>query len=505
MKVTKKELDEKFINVMSSDRVKEIIEKTNRGEKLHKSEKIWYDGKEGIRREGIKFATTKKELEEYVKCSMDIQYFINTYCQIKREDGTFGPMRLRDYQQDMLDLYMNKYSILMCSRQLGKTVSAALLILHFSLFNTDKNIMIVANKGKTVEEIISKIKDIYMPLPFFLKKGVINWNLSTIVFDNGCKIKTEKRSSSPAIGQSIDLLYLDEFAHVPKNIIEPYYTAVIPVLSSIHNSRLIITSTPKGLNLFHKLLVESELEHDDPNWNGFHSKRIYWWSVKGRRDVKIFINPKKMEKFGITKEDINDVLISYGCSTYNKMEDNIDGIFVHYDKDNDKTHYDFLCQLRIKEVPMVEFTRVTNWEKQQTKIIGSEAGFKQEYDLLFLSGDKLLFESTYIEELYESKIEMEYYDIPQLNKRLKIPYNGLKFVRNTPNLFNINNVKDYQIFMGIDLAEGLGEDYTVFNIFRLMPKTEEEIKRYKTKFVDIYDYFKLEQIGVYKTNVYSVE
>lgn len=505
MKVTKKELDDKFINILSTERVNEIMDKNNRGEKLHLNEKIWFDNKIGVRKAGLKFASTKEEIEEYVKCKMDIHYFANKYCQIKREDGTVGPMKLRDYQKDIIDLFQNKYSVLMTSRQMGKTISAAITILHFSLFNKDKGTMIVANKGKTVEEIIDKIKNIYILLPFFLKKGIVNWNLSNIIFDNGCKIKTEKRSKEPAIGFTIDLLYLDEFAHIPPNIIEPYYTAVIPILSSINNSRLIITSTPKGMNLFWKLLTESEISHDDPNWNGFHSLRVYWWQIKGRRDTKIFLNNMKMREYGIKRIDIVNELKKHNCKTYDSVEDGNNGIFVTYDKDNDKSTYEFISQLRINDIPLVEVARLTNWEKQQTKIIGGEDGFKQEYDLQFLTGNKLLFDSTHIEELYENALQMEYIDIPSFNKKLKIPYNGLKFVKDTPELFNSNDVKDYQVFIGIDLSEGLGGDYTVFNIFRLLPKSDDEINRNKNKFSDIYDYFKLEQIGYFKTNVYSVE
>ena len=505
MKVTEKDIKEKYVNVWSTRKVNELIDKEDKGIKLRMDEKIWFDNKPGVRKAGIKFASTKKELEEYTKCKLDIHYFADHFCQIKREDGTIGPMTLRDYQKDIIDLFQNKRSILMASRQTGKTISAAITILHFALFNKDKGIMIVANKGGTVVEIIEKIKSIYKLLPFFLKRGIVNWNQSSITFDNGCRIKTDKRSKEPAIGFTIDLLYLDEFAHIPANYISPYYTAVIRILSAVENSRLIITSTPKGLNLFHTLLVGSELPEDDANWNGFHSLRVYWWQIKGRRDTKLFLMDANLKKFKLNRKEVKEFLIKEGYDVYDKKEDGVNGIFIRFKKEDESTHYKHIAQLRIGEIPLSELGRLTNWEKQETKFIGGEDGFKQEYDLHFLSGNRMLFESTLIEEIYEKQLKLKYFDIPKFNQMLKIPYNGLQFVDNKPSLFNLADVKSYHMFMGVDLSEGLGEDYSVINIFRLMPKTPEEIKKYKSKFVDIYDYFKLEQVGIFKTNIYSVE
>ena len=505
MKVSSKDLKEKYINVWSTEKVEELQDKEDKGIKLKQNEKIWFDNKSGVRKANIKFAMTKNEAQEWAKCKMDIHYFANHFCQIKREDGTIGPMTLRDYQRDIIDLFQNKRAILMASRQTGKTISAAITILHFALFNKDKGIMIVANKGATVIEIIEKIKGIYMHLPFFLKRGIVNWNQSSITFDNNCRIKTDKRTKEPAIGFTIDLLYLDEFAHIPANIINHYYTAVVPILSSVENSRMIITSTPKGLNLFHTLLVGAELPQDDTNWNGFHSMRVYWWQMKGRRDTKLFTMEKKLRKFQINKTQVKEFLVQEGYDIYDKKEDGEVGIFIRHDKNDEKTHYDHISQLRMGDIPISELGRLTNWEKQEIKAIGSEDGFKQEYDLHFLTGNKMLFDSTIIEDIYENQLKFEYQDLPIFNNKLNIPYNGLQFVKNQPGIFSISELKDYHIFIGVDLSEGLGEDYTVFNIFRLMPKNEDEIKKYKNKFVDIYDYFKLEQIGIYKTNIYSVE
>ena len=505
MELRESEIKDKYVNVLTSKKVDEILDKQNKGIKLTLSEKIWFKGQVGVRRDNLQFAMTKKELDEYSKCKMNIHYFAEKYCKIKREDGTIGPMKLRSYQKDIIDLFTkNNYSILMASRQTGKTISAAITILHFCLFNKDKGVMIVANKGATVVEIVDKIKNIYKLLPFFLKRGIVNWNQSSIVFDNGCRIKTDKRTKEPAIGFTIDFLYIDEFAHIPNNIIEQYYTAVVPIISSVDNPRFVITSTPKGVNLFHKMLTGAEHPEDDPNWNGFRSMRVYWWQIKGRRDVKIFLSDASLTKHNVDKKDIVKFLLENGYDIYEKVENGRKGIFIKHDPTDDVTEIEFIRNLRYNELPLTELGIVTNWAEQQMKIIGGEDNFKQEYDLHFLIGGKMLFDSVTIEKLTENQHKFEYIDIPDFNDKLKYPYNSLKFIKNTE-LFNIEEVKDYQIFISVDLSEGLGNDYSVINIFRLLPKSEDEINYYKKRLTDTQDFFKLEQIGIFKSNIYSVK
>jgi terminase large subunit-like protein len=506
MKLNQKDVEEKYVNIFTTKKVDELIERDNLGGKIHLHEKIWFKNEVNVRKARVKFAPTKKELDEYTKCKLNIHYFANKYCKIKLEDGTIGQMTLRDYQKDILDLYYNNnYSILMASRQTGKTISAAIAILHFCTFNKDKGAMIVANKGATVIEIVDKIKGIYKHLPFFLKKGIVNWNQSSIVFDNGCRIKTDKRTKEPAIGFTIDFLYIDEFAHIPNNIIEQYYTAVVPIVSSVDNPKIIITSTPKGINLFHRMLIGAELPEYDPNWNGFKALRIYWWQMEGRRDSKIFLNEILLKKYNIKPREIKKFLVENGYEIYDKIENNRKAIFIKHYKDDEKTITDHIKTLRYNSLPISELGLITNWEEQQTKIIGGEDNFKQEYDLHFLSGGKMLFDNVTIESMAENKYDFSYYDIPAFNKNLKIPYNSLTFVKNQPSLFNFEEAKAYSIFVSVDLSEGLGDDYSVINIFRLIPKTEDEIKMYKKKLSDKYDYFKLEQIGVFKSNIYSVK
>ncbi|MDY0268806.1 terminase large subunit domain-containing protein [Trichloromonas sp.] len=434
-------------------------------------------------------------IDDYVLCKGD---YINGV-KVKRITNLKSKVSMVDITVDTNERSYYSNNILS-----HNTISAAILILHFCLFNKDKGVMIVANKGATVVEIIEKIKSIYKLLPFFLKVGIVNWNQSSITFDNGCRIKTDKRTKEPAIGFTIDLLYLDEFAHIPNNIVEPYYTSVVPVVSSVNNSKIIITSTPKGLNLFHKLLTESELPEDDPNWNGYRSLRIYWWQMKSRRNTKIFFNDKKLRKFKIRKDDIKKFLINKGYDIYSEKENGMDGIFIEHDKKNEETNIEFIRMLRMNDLPLAELGIITNWQEQQTKLIGGEDAFKQEFDLHFITGNKMLFDNITIEKIIEDRLKFEYVDIDKFNKRLKIPYNGLQFVKDK-NLFNLDECKNYHIGISIDLGEGLGNDYSIINIFRLLPKTKEEIDIHKKKFTDKYDYFKLEQIGIFKSNIYSVK
>ncbi len=291
--------------ILTTEIISEIEERENLGKILKRHEKLWFSNLRGIRKANLIFAMTDDEFEEYIKCKINIHYFAENYCQIKREDGSIGPMTLRDYQKDIIDLYTkNPRSILMASRQTGKTVSAAIVILHFVLFNDDKGCMIVANKGKTVKEIIRKIKDIYKLLPFFLKKGVTNWNETQIAFENNSRIQTENRTKEPSIGFTIDLLYLDEFAHIPDNFIRDYYGAIVPVVSSINNSRIIITSTPNGYNMFWELMTGAELPEEDPMKNPYKAMRVYWTQVPGREDTKIKILDFKIKKYGLSKSTV---------------------------------------------------------------------------------------------------------------------------------------------------------------------------------------------------------
>ena len=175
MELKEKDINEKYINILTTKKVEEILDKQNRGEKISLHEKIWFNNEAGVRKAKLKFASTKKEIDEYTKCKINIQYFAEKYCKIKREDGTIGPMTLRDYQKDIIDLFTkNNYSILMASRQTGKCNSLIIKVLiidpeqnepfettlgelYYSIVKTERKLTFIENVKLMLYKILKYI------------------------------------------------------------------------------------------------------------------------------------------------------------------------------------------------------------------------------------------------------------------------------------------------------------------------------------------------------------
>lgn len=390
------------------------------------------------------------------------------------------------------------------------TVSSAIFILHTILFSNDKNVMIVANKGDTAVEIVDKVKSIYTLLPFFLKPGIKIWNQKSLTFDNGCRIKTSARTKTPAIGFTIDLLYLDEFAHIPSNIIEPYYTAAFPTVSAVQNSKIIITSTPNGMNLFHKLLTDAERPEGDPQRNNYKPMRVYWYQVPGRFVTYIRLNEHKMWEYGVDANYIMTVIKKeFEHLTKVEIVFNVDSqkdIINVYN--NEKCTEDMVKSVRFidkngLETSILSISEITTWKNEAIKDIGGEDAFNQEYGLRFINGSKSLLNEVIIDELLKSKRNYVYEEIEEF-RRLKFRYNDLKWV-DDDNIFIPIKRKDYKIVISVDISEGLGQDYSVINIFKISEKPISLIEEQKFKYRSITDFFRLEQIGIYRNNFTSVK
>ena len=223
------------------------------------------------------FQRTPEEVAEWKKCKKDIHYFVEKYCKLMTPEG-IKHITLRDYQHKYLDHFdKNQLSVYLACRQCGKTTTTCIYLLHYLLFNVDKNTLICANILKTAKEIIDKTKKIFVELPFFLKPGIYKWNESEIVLDNGCRVQCTSTTGTSGIGFTINMLVLDEFAHLAPNIAERFYNNIFPTVVA-SKAKVAITSTQNGRNLFYRIYKAAEAGESDykpfktdwyevPEWN----------------------------------------------------------------------------------------------------------------------------------------------------------------------------------------------------------------------------------------------
>lgn len=498
--------------IFTTKLVDEATDKINDGIIVKRYQNPWLNNEVGIKRSGVTFKMTQQEQEEYIACALDIHLFAEKYCKTKREDGSIGEIFLRDYQKEILDsFFSNRFSILMSSRQSGKTITASIFILHFLIFNNDKNAMIIANKGDTVIEIVDKIKSIYTLLPFFLKPGIRIWNQKSLTFENGCRIKTSARTKTPAVGFTIDLLFLDEMAHVPSNIIEPFYMAAYPTVSAMTNSKIIITSTPNGMNLFHRLLTDAERPSGDPKKNNFKSMRVYWYQVPGRFVTYIRLNDHRLYEMNLDKEHVYSEIKTHfdGVTNVKMAWDTDQNKFVIHLPNNQACSDEDIKSHSIRdkeggEIPIRSLAEVTTWKEEAIKDIGGEDAFNQEYGLRFINASKSLLNEAIIDHLLKNKKDYSWEKLDEFERRLKFSYKDLKWVVDDE-LFLPLLRKEYKFVISVDISEGLAQDYSVINIFRINTKSRELIDLQKVAYKSLVDFFKLDQVGIFRSNLCSVK
>lgn len=221
---------------------------------------------------------TEEEVREYVKCKDDPAYFIRTYMKIINVDLGLTPFELYPFQEKMVRSYhKNRFNITMCSRQVGKSTTVVAYFLYYILFNLNVRVCISANKQKTAADLLEKLKLAYQNLPRFLQSGVVTWAKLEVAFENGSSAFAAATSSSAVRGGSYNILLLDEFAFVPDNIANAFYASTFPTITSGKTTKIIMVSTPNGMNLFHKFWQDSS-----EGYNDFVSIFVHWSEVPGR-------------------------------------------------------------------------------------------------------------------------------------------------------------------------------------------------------------------------------
>ena len=237
-----------------------------------------YLGNANIKAAGVESEYTKEQIEEYAKCVSDPMYFIENYIKIVSLDEGLVQFEPYSFQKNILEsVHNDRFVICKMPRQSGKSTTVISYLLHYVLFNPDKNVAILANKLTTARELLGRLKLAYEHLPKWLQQGVVEWNKGSIVLENGSKILASSTSSSAVRGGSFNLLFMDEFAFVPENVADEFFNSVYPTISAGQSTKVLIVSTPKGLNMFYKLWKDAE-----DGQNSYTPIEVHWSDVPGR-------------------------------------------------------------------------------------------------------------------------------------------------------------------------------------------------------------------------------
>ena len=241
-------------------------------------EQVSYHGNPNLKPLAYQHDFTKEEIQEYVKCKEDPKYFIENYVKIVTLDKGLQPFKLFDCQKGKVDLIMNERKvILMEGRQQGKTVTAAACILHYTIFQEDKTVAIMANKASAAREVLNRYQIMYENLPLWMQQGVRVWNKGDVELENNSKVLTAATTAAAIRGKSVNWLYIDEAAIIPNNIADEFFTSVYPTISAGETTKILLTSTPLGYNHFWKFWNESV-----EGVNGFENMFIPYYEIPGR-------------------------------------------------------------------------------------------------------------------------------------------------------------------------------------------------------------------------------
>ena len=237
-----------------------------------------YLGNPNLKKANVATNFTPKQVKEFIKCSKDPIYFIKKYIKIVSLDEGVIPFNLYDFQETMVNRFHEKrFNIAKLPRQSGKSTVVTSYLLWYVIFNGNVNVAILANKAATAREMLGRLQLSYENLPKWMQQGIIGWNKGSVELENGSRLLAASTSASAVRGMSFNVIFLDEFAFVPNNIAEQFFSSVYPTISSGKSTKVIIISTPHGMNMFYKLWHDAER-----GTNEYTHTEVHWSQVPGR-------------------------------------------------------------------------------------------------------------------------------------------------------------------------------------------------------------------------------
>ncbi|AIR93438.1 terminase large subunit [Prochlorococcus phage P-TIM68] len=240
-----------------------------------------YLGNPNLKKANTQIEFTQENIEEYLKCKEDPVYFAMNYVKIVTLDEGLKSFAPYDFQEKLINnFHDNRFNICKMPRQTGKSTTVISYLLHYVVFNDSVNVGILANKAATARELLGRLQTAYENLPKWMQQGILSWNRGSLELENGSKILAASTSASAVRGMSFNILFLDEFAFVPNHIADSFFASVYPTITSGKKTKVIIVSTPHGMNHFYRLWHDAERGK-----NEYTPTDVHWSEVPGRDEV----------------------------------------------------------------------------------------------------------------------------------------------------------------------------------------------------------------------------
>jgi len=240
-----------------------------------------YLGNPNLKKANTPINFTQENILEFMKCKDDPVYFARKYIKIVSLDSGLVPFSLYDFQEKLIrNFHESRFNICKMPRQTGKSTTCVSYLLHYAVFNDNVNIAILANKASTARDLLGRLQLAYENLPKWMQQGIIAWNKGSLELENGSKISANSTSSSAVRGGSYNVIFLDEFAFIPNHIADDFFASVYPTISSGQSTKVIIVSTPRGMNHFYRMWHDAER-----NKNEYVPTEVHWSEVPGRDDA----------------------------------------------------------------------------------------------------------------------------------------------------------------------------------------------------------------------------
>ena len=240
-----------------------------------------YLGNPNLKKANVKVEFTQENIEEFIKCKDNPVYFAKNYIKIVSLDEGLVNFNLYPFQEKLINnFHHERFNICKMPRQTGKSTTVVSYLLHYAVFNDNVNIAILANKASTARDLLGRLQLAYENLPKWMQQGVLVWNKGSLELENGSKILAASTSASAVRGGSYNVIFLDEFAFIPNHIADQFFASVYPTISSGQRTKVIVVSTPHGMNHFYRMWHDAERDK-----NEYVPTEVHWSEVPGRDSV----------------------------------------------------------------------------------------------------------------------------------------------------------------------------------------------------------------------------